>query len=170
MGFLDIILGGFLVHGFIRGLRNGFFSELTSLISILLGVYIAIKCSFLMKAFLENHVSWNPKTIQVLALGFTFILVVISVSALAKIFTMIANFTLLGLFNTLLGGVFGVLRIVLILSISLNLFQKVNSNYTFVKKETINKSIFYNPIQKVSKIIYPSIEEWFTVFKTKIFN
>lgn len=170
MDLLDIILGGLLIYGFIRGLWNGFFVELASLISILLGVYIAIKFSFLMKAFLENHVSWNPKTIQVLAFAFTFILVVVGVSTLAKVFTTIANFAHLGLFNKLLGGFFGVLRMVLIISISLNLFQKLNSHAAFVEKETMDKSIFYKPIQKVAKVIYPSVEDWFTAFKSEGFE
>lgn len=166
MGFLDIILGGLLIYGFIRGLWNGFFVELASLISILLGIYVAIKFSFLMKAFLESHVSWNPKTVQVLAFAFTFILVVVGVSALAKVFTTIANFAQLGLINKLIGGFLGVLRTILIISISLNLFQKLNTRVTFVEEETLNASIFYNPIQKISKMIYPSIEEWYHELKS----
>ena len=118
-----------------------------------------------MKVFLENHVSWNPKVIQILAFTLTFILVVVCVSALAKVFTTIANFAHLGLFNKLLGGFFGILRTVLVISISLNLFQKLNAHITLVEKETLDKSIFYNPIQKVSKIIYPPIGEWFAAFK-----
>ncbi len=165
MEFLDIILGGLLIYGFIRGLWNGFFVELASLVSILLGVYIAIKFSFLMKAFLESHVAWNPKTVQILAFAFTFILVVVGVSALAKVFTTIANFAQLGLLNKLIGGFLGVLRAILIISISLNLFQKLNSRMTFVEDETLNKSIFYNPIQKISKMIYPSIEDWYQELK-----
>jgi membrane protein required for colicin V production len=39
-----------------------------------------------------------------------------------------------------------------------------------VEKETLDKSKLYNPIQKVSKMIYPSIEEWFTAFKKEEFQ
>jgi membrane protein required for colicin V production len=35
------------------------------------------------------------------------------------------------------------------------------------KEETLNKSLFYNPIQEVSKYIYPSLEKWYAEFKTK---
>ena len=170
MSYLDIFLIGLLIYGFIRGIWNGFFVELASLVSMLLGIYIAIKFSFLTKAFLESHVSWNPKTIQVTAFALTFILVVLAVSVLAKSFTVIANFASLGIINKLLGGVFGVLRAVLIISITLNLFQKINAHNTFVEKETLDKSKLYNPIQKVSKMIYPSIEEWFTAFKKEEFQ
>ena len=49
----------------------------------------------------------------------------------------------------------------------MNLYQKINAYIHFTDKKTFDKSLLYNPTQKVSKIIYPSIEEWFTTFKTK---
>lgn len=167
MGILDIVLGGLLLYGFIRGIWNGFFVELASLVSILFGIYIAIKFSFLMNSFLGHLVSWNPKTIQITAFALTVIIVLIGVSLLAKFFTTLANFASLGCMNKVLGGFFGVLKTILILSIALNLFQKINKNNTFVEKETLEKSLFYNPVQKVSKIIYPSLEAWFEDLKEK---
>ena len=170
MGFLDIFLGVFLMYGLIRGLWNGFFVELASLVSLLLGIFIAIKFSYLMKAWLENHGSWNPKTVQVAAFALTFILVVVGVSLLGKIFTKLADFAPLGLFNKLLGGIFGVLKTILMLSVLLNLFEKVNANHTFANQETLDNSAFYHPVRAVSKFIYPSIEEWFTAFKSEDFK
>lgn len=170
MNYLDIVLGIFLVSAMFSGVKNGFFVELASLVSMLLGIYIAIRCSYLMKSYLENHLSWNPKTVQVMAFALTFIVVVIAVGILAKFFTGLANFASLGIFNKLLGGIFGVLKMVLILSIIVNLLQKINFDYTFLDKETIDKSKLYDPIQVVSKIIYPVIEDWFTAFRSKDFQ
>lgn len=170
MCFLDIFLGILLIYGLIRGLWNGFFVELASLVSLMLGIFIAIKFSYLMKGYLDSNGSWNPKTAQVTAFALTFILVVVGVSLLAKIFTKLADFAALGLFNKLLGAVFGVLKMILLLSVFLNLFEKINANNTFADEETLNNSIFYHPIQKVSMFIYPSIEEWFTAFKSESFE
>ncbi len=167
MELMDVFLSVLLIYGFVRGVRNGFFVELASFVSILLGIYIAIKCSSLSKIFLENHVSWNPKNIQIIAFVLTFFVVITAVSALASFFTSIANYISLGIFNTVLGGLFGILKTILILSVVLNLYQKINAYIHFTDKKTFDKSLLYNPTQKVSKIIYPSIEEWFTTFKTK---
>ena len=161
MGFLDIVLGGFLVYGFVRGLWRGFFVELASLVSLFIGIFVAIKCSYLMKGLIENHVHWSPKSIQITAFALTFVLVVVGIVMLAKFFTTIANFASLGLINKLCGGIFGVLRMILILSISLNLFQKINVKNTFADKESIEKSLFFNPILAISGLIYPSIEAIF---------
>lgn len=170
MSFLDIILGIILISGLVNGIRNGFFVELASLVSMLLGIFVAIKFSYLMKEYLENHGTWNPKTVQVAAFALTFILVVIVVSILGKFFTAVANFASLGIFNKLLGGFFGILKTILTISILLNLFQKINSGNTFADQKTLDDSIFFNPIQKVSKAIYPSIEDWFTAFKSEGFE
>ncbi|HLA55978.1 MAG TPA: CvpA family protein [Flavobacterium sp.] len=165
MAFLDIVLGILLLYGLIRGIWNGFFVEFASLVSLLVGIYVAIKFSNLTKNIIAPHVSWNPKTIQVVAFALTFILVVIGISLLAKVFTSIANFAGLGIFNKLLGGLFGFVKMVLILSVTLSLFAKINSGNAFAKKETLDKSLFYNPILKTAAWIYPSLESWYADLK-----
>lgn len=165
MGILDIILGIFLAYGLIRGIWNGFFVEFASLISLMLGIYIAIKFSFITAEFLSDLFSWNPKTIAILAFILTFIAVVLGVSLLAKFFTTIANFASLGIFNKIAGGVFGVIKMCLILSFVLALFQKINFNNTFAEKETLDNSLFYHPILKISEFVFPVFEEWFAELK-----
>jgi membrane protein required for colicin V production len=160
MAFLDIVLGILLLYGLIRGIWNGFFVEFASLVSLLVGIYVAIKFSNLTKNSIAPHVPWNPKTIQIVAFALTFILVAIGISILAKAFTSIANFAGLGIFNKLLGGFFGFVKMVLILSVTLTLFAKINSGNALAEKETIDKSLFFNPILKMAALIYPSLESW----------
>lgn len=51
------------------------------------------------------------------------------------------------------------------MSVFIALFEKINFNNTFAKKETLDKSIFYNPVKKVAAFVYPSIEKWYESFK-----
>lgn len=51
------------------------------------------------------------------------------------------------------------------MSIFIALFEKMNFNETFAKKETLDKYYFYNPIKKVAAFVYPSIEKWYDTFK-----
>jgi membrane protein required for colicin V production len=165
MSFLDIVLGALLVYALYKGIKNGLFVELASLISLVVGIFIAIKFSYLMRSLIESHVSWSPKYIEITAFGLTFLIVVVGIHLLAKVFTGIADFAYLGWLNKLGGAAFSILKTVLALSIVFNLFQKVNVNNMIVKEETLNNSVFYNPIQDVSKFIYPSLEEWYNAFK-----
>ena len=59
MSFLDIILGGLLAYSFYKGIRNGLFVELASLISLLVGIYFAVKFSSFMKGILAGFLHWN---------------------------------------------------------------------------------------------------------------
>ena len=167
MSFLDIILGVILVIGLFKGIKNGLFVELASLISLILGIYVAIKFSYLAKIMLSGFVHWNPKTIQIVAFLITFLIVVVAISLLAKFLTSVADFAQLGVVNKLGGGFFRLLKTILILSIFLNLFEKINFNNTFARKETLDNSLFYRPIQKTAGFIYPSIEKWYNDLKKK---
>ena len=165
MSFLDMILGALLAYSLYKGIKNGLFVEIASFISLLLGIYLAIKFSSFMKEIISKHVSWNPNTIQATAFILTFILVVIGVYLLAKALTGIADFAQLGWLNKLGGGFFRILKTILILSIIIALFEKINFNNMFANQETLDKSIFYNPIKKVAGFVYPSIEKWYEEFK-----
>lgn len=167
MDFLDIVLGGLLVYALFQGIRNGLFVEFASLISLILGVYFAIKFSFFAKEILTRIVHWNPKTIQIAAFILTFILIIVVISLLAKFLTGIADFAHLGWLNNIGGGFFRVLKTILVISIVLNLFEKINYDNFLAKKETLDKSLFYHPIQKAAGFIYPSIEKWYDELKKK---
>ena len=161
MSYLDIFLGGLLIYGFVRGFWNGFFIELASFVSLLVGIYVA------MKSIVASHVTWNPKTIQMVAFIITFILVVIGISLLAKFLTKMAYLASLGIVNKVMGSVFGLFKMILILSVLLSFFQKINFDYAFANKSTIENSYFFNPIKKTAEIIYPSIEECYKEIKVK---
>jgi membrane protein required for colicin V production len=165
MNLFDLILGGFLIYGIIRGIWNGFFVELASFVSLILGIYIAIKFSFLTQSVIEDHVSWSPKAVQICAFALTFVLVVVGITALAKVFTTLANFASLGLVNKIGGGFFGLLKTILILSVSLHFFHRLNEKTSLVSKETLVESLIYYPTLEVSGMVYPALENWFTAFK-----
>ena len=168
MGFLDIILCALLVFAFYKGVINGLFVELASLISLLLGIYFAIKFSFIMKEILMGFVKWNPNTIQIVAFALTFIVVVIGIHLLGKFLTGIANFAFLGWLNKLGGGFFRVLKTVLIVSIVFSVFEKINYNNFLAKKETLDDSIFFNPIQKIAGFVFPSIKKGYDEMKKRV--
>ena len=133
MSVIDIILGGLLLYGLIKGLWRGLFVELASLVSLIAGIFVALKFSGFIADIISGHVSWEPRYISITAFLITFIAVVVGIILLAKFFTKLADFASLGLLNRILGGVFGFLKMVLILSVSLNFFLKINSTNIFAK-------------------------------------
>jgi membrane protein required for colicin V production len=157
---MDIAIGILLIIGLYQGIKNGLFVEIASIISFILGVFIAIKFSYLVKGFLEGFVSWNPQTVQITSFVITLILVVIGVHLLAKIFTKIASFAFLGWINKLAGGVFSVIKTALLLGIVLNLVQKINVDNQLISEEKQDNSIFYRPILDTTAFMMPMVNEW----------
>lgn len=118
-----------------------------------------------MKEILSGFVHWNPNTIQIVAFVLTFMLVVIGISIFAKVVTQVTDLVFLGWINKLGGGLFRVLKTVLIVSIVFTVFEKINYHNFLAKKETLDNSLFYNPIQKTAGYIFPSIKNWYQEFK-----
>jgi membrane protein required for colicin V production len=167
MSVLDIILCVLLCIGVFKGIRNGFLVEFASLLSLFLGIYIAVGFSDYAKNIVSKSVHWNPKTIQIFSFIATFIIVVVGISLFAKAMTKIINVAQLGIFNKLGGGFLRLLKTILIVSVFLNLFEKVNFDNMLAKKETLDKSLFFRPIQQTAGLFYPSIQKWFEDYKKK---
>ena len=164
MQVIDVVLGCLLLYGLVRGFWNGFFIEIASLLSLILGIYLALKFSSFAQVFISSHVSWSPKTIQITAFALTFIAVIIGLSILAKFMTTAAKFAGMGLINKFAGAIFGLLKTILLLSVTLHFFHKMNAKVDFVSKEQLVKSILYYPTLEVSGKIYPALESWFDEF------
>ena len=161
MVVLDFVLGAFLAYGCYKGMRNGLFVELASLVSFVIGIYVAVKFSYLMRDYLIKHVSWSAKTVQITAFVLTLILVIVGIFLLAKAFTKIADFAFLGCMNRLAGAVLGIFRMVIFLGIFLGLFQKMNTGNGLISAKTQQKSLLFNPILKTSEFTLPVLKTWF---------
>jgi membrane protein required for colicin V production len=161
MNFIDIIFAALLGYALYKGIKNGLFVELASLVALLAGIFVALKFSDFAKSIIENNVSWDPKYIKIIAFTLTFIAVVAAIHLLAKVLTKIADFAFLGWINKLAGAIFSMLKTILILSVVILLFEKINVTNMITSQEKLDDSVFYNPIKKVSEVIYPKLEEWY---------
>ena len=157
MAVIDIVLGALILFGLIRGLFKGLFVELASIIALVGGVYGAIHFSYFVANFLENKTEWDEKTINITAFAITFVVIILLISLAGKALTKLADFASLGILNKLLGAVFGALKIGLILSVLLIVFDKMNNTITFVDEENIKDSLLYKPVKGLSPMIFPSI-------------
>ena len=154
---LDIVLGSLLLFGLVRGLMKGLFVEVASIVALILGVYGAIHFSDFAAAFLENRVDWDEKYINITAFAITFVVIIVVIALAGKALTKLADFASLGILNKLLGGVFGALKIGLILSIVLIIFNKMNSNIPLIEDHEMEDSMLYKPVKSIAPIIFPSM-------------
>ena len=156
MNTFDIIIAAFLLFGFISGLRRGLFVEVASIVALIAGIYGAIHFSYFIGSILADHVSWDEKYIIIVSFAITFAIIVIIIALLGKMFTKIADFAALGMLNKLLGGVFGALKIGLILSILLIVFSKLNNTIPFISDDQKEAAILYEPVKKLAPSLFPN--------------
>lgn len=157
MAVIDIVLGALLLFGLVRGFMKGLFVEVASLVAMIAGVYGAIHFSYFVAEFLQSRTEWNEKTINITAFAITFVLIIIIIALAGKALTKLADFASLGILNKLLGGVFGALKIGLILSVLLIVFNKMNNSITFIDEGHIKDSILYEPVKSIAPILFPNI-------------
>jgi len=159
MDVLDIVILALLVFGLINGFKKGFFVEVASLIALIAGVYGAIHFSNYAADFLMDKVDWNEKTVNITAFAITFIVIVLVITLAGKALTKLADFAALGILNKFLGGIFGVLKIAVILSVVLIIFDSMNKTLPFTDKEDLEDSMLYEPIKSLVPSIFPLILE-----------
>lgn len=157
MALIDIILGALLLFGLIRGFMKGLFVEVASLVALIAGVYGAIHFSNFAAEFLDGKFDWDEKYINIIAFAITFIIIVLVIALAGKALTKLANFAALGILNKLLGGVFGALKIGLILSILLIVFDTMNNSIPFADEKDLEDSILYEPVKSLAPMLFPSI-------------
>ncbi|MCK5638646.1 MAG: CvpA family protein [Flavobacteriaceae bacterium] len=157
MNSIDVIIAVILLFGLFRGLMKGLFVEITSLVGLILGVYGALHFSHFLANILKSRLTWDESMIQIVAFAGTFFAILLGLAFLGKGLTKIAETASLGIFNKILGAVFGILKYALILSVVFLVYDQINSSISFLKKEEAKESVLFEPIKNLAPTIFPKL-------------
>ena len=155
MNYLDIIIAVSLLYGLIKGFSNGLVKEVTSLLALFIGVYVAINFSEYLEPKFIDILDGYQEFVPVLAFGILFLVSVLCIKALGFIIDKLTKALALGIFSRVLGGVFGVLKVVVIFSFLLF----VITDYNLVNKQTKEDSVLFYPLTDVAKMITPQLKK-----------
>ncbi len=159
MSVLDIVLTVLILFGLVRGLMNGFFVEIASLIALVAGVYGAIHFSNYAATLIDENSQWDEKTVNIVAFAVTFLIIVLVIALAGKALTKLADFAALGIVNKLLGALFGALKVAVILSVFLNVFDSMNRAIPLTDDDSVKDSVLYAPVKSLIPMIFPIILE-----------
>jgi len=160
MNYIDIILAILLALAAISGFRKGLVAEIASLAALILGIWGAIRFSYVTSDFLTGYFDISPQYLSIISFVVTFIVIVILVHIIGKATKKILEAVMLGFLNKLAGLIFGVLKAALILSIILVLFDKIDEDVHILPQKTKDNSQMYEPIRSFAPSIFPFIEKW----------
>lgn len=158
---IDLLIAVLLGYALFKGLQKGLIVSVISLIALIAGIYFSLRFSFFTSEILQQSTQWSPNAITVSAFFITFSFVLVLLFLLGKILTKLVNAVALGFINKLAGAVFESLKMILIISVFLNLFQKINYNNLLVSEEKLEESVFYHSIEEVSRSIFPLMDKWY---------
>jgi membrane protein required for colicin V production len=159
MNFLDIILAILLLTGLVRGFMKGFIFEIAVAGALFLGTYAAFKLSYLLQPWVLKLGDMNPMTVNIVCSLLMFTLICVGLFFLAKLFTGLANMAALGIFNKILGGIFGFLKYAFIISICLYFFNLIDRNNKIISADTRAESRLYYPVLRLSPALLPVMKE-----------
>lgn len=155
---IDIILGALLLFTFYKGLKQGLFKALASLVGLVAGLVGAIYLSKYTANYLKDSIQVNEQTLKLIAFGITFLGILILVSLSGKWLTKIADFASLGSINKIAGGLFNMLKYGFIISV---LFMFMNTSSTIsnmiIPEETKEESLLYKPVASFAPMVLPHI-------------
>ena len=168
MNYFDYILIFPILYGLYRGFTKGLILELASLLALVAGIYGAMHFSSITFGYLNEVLEIQASYLQLASYGLTFLLIVLTITLTGKVLTMLVKLVALGFVNRLMGALFGGIKALLILSVLLLFFDRINNQFGIVKDEIVNASVLYKPILTHSQAIYPSILEGFERKKEEV--
>ena len=158
MNYIDIIIIIPLLWGLYKGFSKGLIIEAATLISFALAVWGGIKFHDFLSVWMHDSLDWTSKYLPVISFAVIFIGILILVFSLAKLIQRFVKAVALGFVNKLAGGIFGMLKFGLILSVLIFVLNAIEKTIQVIPAETKKSSLLYEPIGKIAPMIIPGLE------------
>jgi len=154
MNFIDLIIIAIISFGIIRGYSKGLIVELSSFFGIFISFFIAGNIDNLLSQQIVKYVNLNIDIVNIISFIIIFGLSYSLIIFFAKGFTKLAKIIYLGLLNSLLGSVFGGLKLLLILLIVTKVIFSIN----LLSFTLISESSLMIQLHILSEILFDSFE------------
>ncbi len=164
MNLIDLIIIVIILFGIIRGYSKGLIIELSSFFGIFISFFIAGNVDNFLSNEISAFLSVNSDLLNTISFIIIFILSYLLIIYLAKGFTKLAKVVYLGLLNSVLGGVFGGLKLILILLI----ITKIIFSLNLLSNNIISESSIMIHLHVLSEILFNSFEITQEIYSEKL--
>ncbi len=158
MNILDIILVIPLLWALYRGFRKGLIYMIASLTALVLGILGAMRFHAQTGTILNNWFNINPEHLNLVSFAVTFVFIVIVVHIAAFLVDRLIKAVALSFLNRAAGMFFGLFVTAFVVSIVLMPIDAANNRKEFINKETIERSLLYQPLKSLAPTVFPYLK------------
>ena len=158
MNIIDIIILVCFVPAIVQGISKGFITQAISLVSIILGVWLAFHFSKPAGDFLEGFIDLSGPWLHAVSFALILLVVVLVLNLIGKGLGKVVKLAMLGWMDKLLGIVLAVVKVFLLIGLVVILFDALNSKFGFVPQQTVDGSVLYKPLKDAVDVVFPYLK------------
>ena len=164
MNYLDIIIAAPLLYGLIKGFSNGLVKEITGLLGLIIGVYVAINFSSYLHPRFTEFLGGYEQFVPIISFATLLFVSILVIRLLGYFLDKLTKALALGIISRILGAIFGFFKIVVIFSFLLFIVTE----YGLINTQTQKESVLLKPLQDITAIITPEINKHKDTFLDKV--
>jgi membrane protein required for colicin V production len=165
MSIFDIIFALLFCYAIYSGIKQGLVIQVSALISLLLGVYLAFRFSGLLAKWITGF-GVGAKAVSIVSFVLTFIGVIILARMAGHVAHKVVQLAMLGWLNRLLGCIFSLAKMAVIISITLFTVSSIDHELPFMPHKQVQKSKLYAPLARIVPSLLPYLD--FEKFKSSL--
>ena len=138
---LDLVLTVFVAFLLVKGIWKGFVKEISGILAVVGGVITSFMLHSAAEEFLSPYV--GSKYLGFVAYSILFIAAYLGIMLLGNFIDRVVKSVMLGSFNRILGGLFGLLKALLWTSLCVYAYSSLQEGVGFDHPGLVANSIFY---------------------------
>ena len=155
MNYLDISIAAPILYGLIKGFSNGLIKEVTGLLSLIIGVYVAVNFSKILEPYLSGFFNNYEQFKPILAFAILFVVTILIIKLIGVLGNKLTKALALRPISRIFGSIFGGFKIALTISFLLT----IESKFEMIPKDIKEGSELYNPTNSLLEILTPHFKE-----------
>ncbi len=159
MNFVDLIILIPVVWFTYKGFTKGLIIELSTLIALLLGIYLASRFSDFTADFIREKLDVKSQYLHIISFAITFLGVVILIMLFGKALEKVISAMLLSFVNKITGAAFGLLKVVFVISVFILILGKFEVEEKIISPKLQEESLLYKPVKKLAPAVFPFLKE-----------
>lgn len=157
--WLDVLLSIPLLWMLYKGFSRGFIMEMTRLVALIAGVYLAARFSELLSEYVYKNTDITYPFLPILAFAVILVTVIVAVYLFGKALEKVIRSVAMGWADKASGAFFGFLRGAFMLSLLLMLLNRFTLLHSFNRSEAVGHSFLYEPIVSLAPFVLPILED-----------